>query len=94
MARRIADVLLGEELVLRDVEPKDLAAAIEPLIFEELMVEDRLNDEIREMMRSIIELQPLGVGDEARKVRIPLTLEPGGRRPTTPIHLPENPRLI
>jgi hypothetical protein len=50
MARRIADTLLGEELVLRDVEPKELAAALEPLIFEELMVEDRLNDEIREML--------------------------------------------
>jgi len=50
MARKIADVLLGEELVLRDIEPRDLAAAIEPIILEELMVEDRINDEVREML--------------------------------------------
>ena len=50
MARKIADTLLGEELVLRDIEPRELAAAIEPLILDELMVEDRLNDEIREML--------------------------------------------
>lgn len=50
MARRIADTLLGEQLVLRDIEPGALARAIEPLILEELMVEDRLNDEIRKML--------------------------------------------
>jgi len=50
MARKIADVLLDEELVLRDVEARDLAAAIEPIILEELMVEDRINDEVREML--------------------------------------------
>lgn len=50
MARKIADVLLDEEQVLRDVEAKALAAAIEPIILEELMVEDRINDEVREML--------------------------------------------
>lgn len=50
MARRIAKVLFEEDMVLKDVEEKALAAAMEPIILEELMVEDRLNDEIREML--------------------------------------------
>ena len=50
MAKRIARVLLDEDMVLKDVEARELAAAIEPIILEELMVEDRLNDEIREML--------------------------------------------
>ena len=50
LAKKIADVLLSEELVLRDVEARDLAAAIEPIMLEELMVEDRLNDEVRQIL--------------------------------------------
>ena len=50
MAKKIADVLLDEEQVLRDVEAKALAAAIEPIILKELMVEDSINDEVREML--------------------------------------------
>ena len=51
MAKLIADTLLDEQLVVRDVEPKDLAAAIEPLVLNELMVEDRINDEVREILK-------------------------------------------
>ena len=51
MARRIADLLLDEQMVLRDVEPKALAAAIEPIILEELMVEDIINEEVRQILR-------------------------------------------
>jgi hypothetical protein len=51
MARRIVDTLFREELILQDVEPGELAEIVERILLEELMVEDRLNDEIREMLR-------------------------------------------
>jgi hypothetical protein len=51
MAKRITETLFTEELILKDVEPKVLAAEIERIITEELMVEDRLNDEVRELLR-------------------------------------------
>lgn len=50
MARKIADTLLDEQMVVRDVEAKALAEAIEPLILEELMVEERINDEVRRIL--------------------------------------------
>lgn len=52
MAKRVADTLLNDQLILRDVEPDVLAAEVERLITEELMLEDRLNDEVREFLSS------------------------------------------
>ena len=50
-SKKILNDLLKNELVrLRD--PKEnVVALIEELLLEELMVEDRLNDEIREMLK-------------------------------------------
>lgn len=51
MAKRIAETLLNEDMILKDIDAKALAAAIEPIILNELMVEDRINDEVREVLR-------------------------------------------
>ena len=51
MSRRIADLLLKEELIVADVDPKVLAEEVERLMMDELMVEDRINDEVREILR-------------------------------------------
>lgn len=51
MAKRIAETLLNEDMILKDVDAKSLAAAIEPIITNELMVEDRINDEVRDFLR-------------------------------------------
>ena len=50
-SKKILDDLLKNELVrLRDPREK-VVTLIEELLTEELMVEDRLNDEIREMLK-------------------------------------------
>jgi hypothetical protein len=51
ISKRIVDTLLSEELIVPDVDPRDLAAEIEALMTEELAVEDRLNDEVREILK-------------------------------------------
>lgn len=51
MARRILDTLIAEDLVEPRAELEKLLEAIEALITEELSVEDRLNDEVRELLR-------------------------------------------
>lgn len=51
MAKRIAKALLEEEMVVADVSRDDLARHVEALIMQELGVEDRLNDEVREMLK-------------------------------------------
>jgi hypothetical protein len=51
ISKRMVDTLLSEELIVPDVDPKDLAAEIEALMTEELGVEDRLNDEVREILK-------------------------------------------
>ena len=48
---RAVDTLLSEELIVPDVDPRDLAAEIEALMTQELAVEDRLNDEVREILK-------------------------------------------
>jgi hypothetical protein len=50
MAKAVADTLVGEELVTADVDRKALEAAVEALMLEELTVEDRLNDEVRQIL--------------------------------------------
>ena len=51
MSKRIVDTLLSEELIVPDVEPRELAVEVERIIFEELSVEDRLNEDVREILR-------------------------------------------
>jgi hypothetical protein len=50
MARRIVDTLLAESLILPDVGRDKLAAEVEALLHEELSVEDRINEEVRQIL--------------------------------------------
>lgn len=50
MARRVVDTLLKEELIVKDVNPGELAREVESILTDELSVEDRLNDEVREIL--------------------------------------------
>ena len=51
IARRIAENLLEKGLVEVSVDTDQFVAASEAIILDELMVEDRLNDEVREMLK-------------------------------------------
>jgi len=51
MAKKIVDTLFHEELIVQDVEPKDLQVEVERALLHELMAEDRINDEVREKLR-------------------------------------------
>lgn len=52
MARRIIDTLLAEDLIERDIDRAKLAEEMELIITDELSVEDRLNEEVRELLRA------------------------------------------
>ncbi len=47
LAKRITENLIAKEMVVLSVPEDKLLAKVEELITEELMVEDRLNDEVR-----------------------------------------------
>jgi len=51
LAKRIADNLVSRELLRPTVPAEKFLAETEALIMGELMVEDRLNDEVREILR-------------------------------------------
>lgn len=51
LAKRIADNLVSKELLRPAATMEKLVAETEHLILEELMVEDRLNDEVRELLK-------------------------------------------
>lgn len=51
MSRRIVETLLREELAEPAVDTARLLEETEQLIAEELSFEDRLNDEVREMLK-------------------------------------------
>lgn len=51
MSRRIANMLLKEELVTPDVDKPRLLAEIESLLMDELTAEDRINAEVREILK-------------------------------------------
>lgn len=51
MARRVVDNLMNEELIITEMSRDELAAAVTGIIMEELMVENRINDEVREMLK-------------------------------------------
>ena len=50
LAKRIVESLLEKEMVVLSVPQDRLLAKTEELITEELMVEDRLNDEVRALL--------------------------------------------
>jgi hypothetical protein len=51
IAKRIIDDLLAKELIASRVPKEELVSQTEQLIMEELMVEDRVNDEVREILK-------------------------------------------
>ncbi len=51
MVKEIARELLNRKFIDLNVPEDQFKAALEELILEELMVEDRLNDEVREMLK-------------------------------------------
>ena len=51
IAKRVVDDLIAKELVTLKTSTEVLMAEAERLIMEELMVEDKINDEVREMLK-------------------------------------------
>lgn len=51
MARRVVDAFLADELIITELNRDQLAQAVEQLITEELSVEDRVNEEVREVLK-------------------------------------------
>jgi hypothetical protein len=51
MARRIVDNLIKKELIEPAIPVNTLIEETERLLMDELMVEDRLNEEVRQMLR-------------------------------------------
>ena len=50
LAKRITKALLEREMVVLSVPEDKLIAKVEEFITEELMIEDRLNDEVRALL--------------------------------------------
>jgi hypothetical protein len=51
IAKKIIDDLLAKELIASRVPVEELIAEAERLIMDELMAEDRVNDEVREILK-------------------------------------------
>lgn len=51
LAKKIADNIISKELVKPTVPIEKLLTGIKELILDELTVEDRLNEEVREILR-------------------------------------------
>jgi hypothetical protein len=51
IAKKIGDDLLSKGLVESKVAKQRFLADIEKIIMDELMIEDRVNDEVREMLK-------------------------------------------
>lgn len=51
IAKKVVADLLAKELIAPLVSTEELTAEAENLIMEELMVEDRVNDEVREILK-------------------------------------------
>lgn len=51
IAKKIVDDMLSKELISTKTTAAELLAETEKLIMEELMVEDRVNDEVREILK-------------------------------------------
>jgi hypothetical protein len=51
LARKVAENLISKELVRATVAMDKFVTKTEEIIMEELMLEDRLNDEVRELLK-------------------------------------------
>lgn len=51
ISKKIVDDLFAKDLIVSDLSATDLASEAEKIIMGELMVEDRLNDEVREILK-------------------------------------------
>jgi len=51
IAGKVVDTLLRKDLVKTGASPEELKTACEEIILDELMVEDRINDEVREILK-------------------------------------------
>jgi hypothetical protein len=51
MAARIIENLVGKELISAKIPVEKLVEHAEAILLNELMVEDRLNDEVRELLK-------------------------------------------
>ena len=51
IAKKIVDDMLSKELVSPKTAAGELLAETEKLIMDELMIEDRVNDEVREILK-------------------------------------------
>ena len=51
IAKRVVDDLVAKELVSLKVSTEVLMAEAERLMMEELMIEDKINDEVREILK-------------------------------------------
>ncbi len=51
LAKRIADNLVSKKLIAPITPPEQFVSGAEQIIMDELMVEDRLNDEVRELLK-------------------------------------------
>lgn len=51
MAKRIVDGLLEKDLIEAEVPSEQLIPIAEEILLEELMVEDRINEEVREILK-------------------------------------------
>lgn len=51
ISKKIVDDLFAKDLIVSDLSATDLASEAEKVIMDELMVEDRLNDEVREILK-------------------------------------------
>jgi hypothetical protein len=51
MAKRIAESLVSKEMVSPTIQMEKLIEKTEEIMMEELTVEDRLNDEVREILK-------------------------------------------
>lgn len=51
IAKKIVDDLLAKEFISSKVAAKELVSEAEKIIMDELMAEDRVNDEVREILK-------------------------------------------
>ncbi len=51
LTRRIVDSLISREMIQPKIPVEKLLSEAEAIITEELMVEDRLNDEVKDLLR-------------------------------------------
>lgn len=52
MAKKIAKTLIDEDMIIWDDHPEKLEAILSHIITEDLMVEDRLNEEVKMLLES------------------------------------------